>query len=639
MTRRNVPIAAALLGCLAALLLLQPAGARAADGTDGPAAEQLAQRYAPFVVVREQAQACGPGEPYRPTQVTDVLGRQDVLLTTADGASSPAPTVGDLAGRGPDTYLNYPGDPLDPGCEYEQWSDLISADTPVTLYAHLATDPDHPGQLALQYWFFWVFNDWNNRHEGDWEMVQIVFDAQDAAQALTVSPTSVAFAQHEGSETSPWDDPKLQRSGDHPVVYPGEGSHAAYYNQANWFGKSAAAGFGCDDTSVNPEQRAVLWEPQIVLVPAQPVAGDAQFAWLTYEGHWGQQAPSFNNGPTGPNTKRQWTEPISWQLEEGRDGAVAIPAVPGPAVAAFCTLTTQGSLLFLQLLDRPLLTGGLIAAVVLIIVLLVRATRWRGADVTAYDRERQSGQLLGASLTIYARRWAVFAPIGAVFLLGTALVALLRAQILDFGQSGDLTDTMGATNAVPYLVAQLLSLAIQGPVVIIVLCASIAVVSRPHGEVGTAAALRRSIAPPGTALVLAGSYLVIVLLAATVLLAPVALWLASRWAAAGPAAMTEGLGFRAALRRSAGLTHQKRWRTLALTIFLFAVVLATGPVLGAALLLLTSWPFAVLNGLVALSYAVLLPVLGIALTLQFYDLRQEQQRDAAADEHQPAPVG
>jgi hypothetical protein len=31
-----------------------------------------------------------------------------------------------------------------------------------TVYAHVATDPDHPGELALQYWLYYVFNDWNN---------------------------------------------------------------------------------------------------------------------------------------------------------------------------------------------------------------------------------------------------------------------------------------------------------------------------------------------------------------------------------------------------------------------------------------------------------------------------------------------
>ena len=50
------------------------------------------------------------------------------------------------------------------------------------VYAHVATDPERPGKLALQYWLFYVFNDWNNLHEGDWEMIQLVFDASDAGR-------------------------------------------------------------------------------------------------------------------------------------------------------------------------------------------------------------------------------------------------------------------------------------------------------------------------------------------------------------------------------------------------------------------------------------------------------------------------
>ena len=47
-----------------------------------------------------------------------------------------------------------------------------------TVYAHVAKDPDYPGKVALQYWFFYPFNDFNNTHEGDWEMTQLVFDAR-----------------------------------------------------------------------------------------------------------------------------------------------------------------------------------------------------------------------------------------------------------------------------------------------------------------------------------------------------------------------------------------------------------------------------------------------------------------------------
>ena len=117
------------------------------------------------------------------------------------------------------------------------------------MYAHVASDPAHPGKLALQYWLFYVFNDWNNLHEGDWEMIQLVFDATTAAQALQHPPTEVGYSQHEGAERADWNDEKLEREeGTHPVVHPAAGSHANFYDEALYLGSSAEEGVGCDDT-------------------------------------------------------------------------------------------------------------------------------------------------------------------------------------------------------------------------------------------------------------------------------------------------------------------------------------------------------------------------------------------------------
>jgi hypothetical protein len=88
-------------------------------------------------------------------------------------------------------------------------------------YARVVTDPTHRGQLALQYWFFYVFNDFNDKHEGDWEMFQLDFDAATAQQALRQKPALVGYSQHEGAESAHWGDSKLELvDGTHPVVYP-----------------------------------------------------------------------------------------------------------------------------------------------------------------------------------------------------------------------------------------------------------------------------------------------------------------------------------------------------------------------------------------------------------------------------------
>ena len=80
--------------------------------------------------------------------------------------------------------LDFPGDALNPGCDYELWARRITEGTEPTVYAHVAQEPAHPDRLALQYWLYYPFNDWNNLHEGDWEMIQLVFPAGSAEEAL-----------------------------------------------------------------------------------------------------------------------------------------------------------------------------------------------------------------------------------------------------------------------------------------------------------------------------------------------------------------------------------------------------------------------------------------------------------------------
>ena len=171
-----------------------------------------------------------------------------------------------------------------------------------------------PGKLALQYWFFYVFNDFNNKHEGDWEMIQLLFDADDAAEALAAEPAEVGYSQHEGAERADWGDDKLELvDGTHPVVYPAAGSHANYFESALFLGRSAEQGVGCDDT--NGPSREL--RPAVAFVPTDRADYLADVPVARLRGPLGRAAAAFYNGPTGPNLKTQWTTPISWAEEAG----------------------------------------------------------------------------------------------------------------------------------------------------------------------------------------------------------------------------------------------------------------------------------------------------------------------------------
>ena len=616
-----------LVGLVAMLLgAALPMGAAAA-ATD-PLTE-LATKYAPIVVARDQTEPCGDGEPYRPTPVTTVLGNPEVVLRGPDGEQVAGPTAADLVGKGEGWYLDYPGNPLDPGCTYDQWFRTASEGVQPTLYARLATDPEHPGKVALQYWFFYTFNDWNDKHEGDWEMVQVVLPAASAEEALGVTPESVAFAQHEGSQVSPWDGGGLIKVGDRPVVYPGQGSHAAYYTQATWFGKSAAAGFGCDNTTAP----GLEVQPQIEVIPpgAPPTTGP--FAWVSYTGRWGEKAPSFNNGPTGPVTKTQWASPITWQEEEGRTSAVSLPPAPGPALRGFCDLTANGSLLFIDLLNKPAVVVGALLALLLAAVVAVRRTTWRHAGSEHPDRTRRAGQIVTAAFGWVRRNFRAVVAICAVFfgvLIGSTVI---RGLLLAPRPSTDITDVYSATGRWLAQLGLLVLAVVVIPLIGWVAASVIALVRddsqgrplSPRAALGAGWRQRSAIL---TALAL---LVVTSLMSGSLVLLPVAGWLVARWAVAPVAAVVEDLPVRAAFRRSAELTSGHRWRALAVQVLLLSIGLALAGLVGALLLLVTSWPFWAIGLISVTLLALLLPVAFVGTSLHYYDLRGRAGQVQAAE--------
>ena len=91
------------------------------------------------------------------------------------------------------------------------------------------------GWIVLRYWLFYAFNDWRsnvfgaNDHEADWEKIFIYLSESESGE---VRPEWVAYAAHEetGDDSRRrWDDPELEKIGEHPVAYVCAGSHATRY--------------------------------------------------------------------------------------------------------------------------------------------------------------------------------------------------------------------------------------------------------------------------------------------------------------------------------------------------------------------------------------------------------------------------
>ena len=218
--------------------------------------------------------------------------------------------------------------------------------------------------ICLQYWFFYAFNDWRsgyfgvNDHEADWEMVTVYLSEP---QPGRVTPEWVAYSSHDftGDDLRRrWDDPEVEKVGEHPVIYAGAGSHASYYQRGEYLAElelpflaplvrlmdqgqvhwrrflgqvrgtandqTEAGQFNVfripfvdyargDGLAIGPDQAQTWAEPRLL----EPTP-----AWaLGYRGLWGLYARdpiAGENAPAGPVynrdglVRRAWYDPLGW---------------------------------------------------------------------------------------------------------------------------------------------------------------------------------------------------------------------------------------------------------------------------------------------------------------------------------------
>ncbi|MCA9826323.1 MAG: hypothetical protein KC479_13010 [Dehalococcoidia bacterium] len=215
----------------------------------------------------------------------------------------------------------------------------------------------HPlaGAIAIQYWWFFFYNDAWNRHQGDWEGITVYLLPTGNGE---YKPLGAAYGNHDLGRWRRWED--LQRvddqmrrtgQGEHAVVYVARGSHASYfeYNPSGYhpamtrnlripflgdysipsqfvletrsaidWVADAHSGTGngvsmlIDDVRVMPNE-AILRDPE-------RLRQDDEWWWLAYRGLWGspEVLPFFGgSGPRGPREQGvRWSNPFRWVMRE-----------------------------------------------------------------------------------------------------------------------------------------------------------------------------------------------------------------------------------------------------------------------------------------------------------------------------------
>ncbi len=311
---------------------------------------KLAQKYAPIIYLHEE-------ETYRPDNINAMLKFASLMVSTNIPISkvqgvlvyNPPILPVYLANQGSDLYLDIPSlqialtisDLLSPYIFISPIKALLKAivnyisrlhlevspkarkfyneniakneELSPTVYARVwrGLDKQNKSKIVIQYWLFYFFNDGSiNIHEGDWEFIQVVLN--DVGKNPV--PEKVLYSRHGKMIEKNWDD--VEKEDNHPKVYVSLGSHANYFKEGVFpisslfeiidyrpfdrTGKGQILSYGNESGGYD-----------LVLVDNNDL-----FDWLRFNGRWGEYfwgcslPTDWGCGPTGPNTKKEWNNPL-----------------------------------------------------------------------------------------------------------------------------------------------------------------------------------------------------------------------------------------------------------------------------------------------------------------------------------------
>lgn len=201
--------------------------------------------------------------------------------------------------------------------------------------------------MAIQYWMAYLYNNWANTHEMDWEQVAVYakFSGQNEDERTAV-PQAVAFSAHFGGTVVDWK--RVAHLGDRPVSFVARGSHANYPRQGrrwpaleigNLTFTSRDLGLLGTDLSTQVD-KTMLWNPahaladaKIIVLPDEPEDGkvwghpcsgsdgcetddhgicEKDFRWLNLRGKWGWPGGLLGDAaPVSPPQNPAW-HPFIW---------------------------------------------------------------------------------------------------------------------------------------------------------------------------------------------------------------------------------------------------------------------------------------------------------------------------------------
>ncbi|MFB9906011.1 hypothetical protein [Allokutzneria oryzae] len=288
-----------------------------------------AAKYAPYVWLAE-------GEEYGPMDATTFILGSELRWAhdkaCGDDKIAAPPELERLRGKDPAVVYRHQGKGAAPKCEHGGPEYKTTDETAPRKNENLGAEGFYltgspamrrgTGTSAPTYWqhyedperhlhayTYWRFYAWNDAitvpglefagadgdHEGDWERVTLLTDADDR-------PTDVVFNGHGSQCRMPWD--KITKADGRPVVYSAKGTHASFADQG-------VHGWRLDTTS-----QGQRWDT------ATDLRRTENEPWWGYAGGWGAVGSpgplaEERTGPAGPKPSRGPGDP--WAAERCDD--------------------------------------------------------------------------------------------------------------------------------------------------------------------------------------------------------------------------------------------------------------------------------------------------------------------------------
>ena len=232
---------------------------------------RLSERFSPIMYFDAT-------EVYHPIEIRAMLDQSDLRLNSNNNLAYQHPiSESALTTYRTTTYMDQIG--------------LNQAGYRNLIYSHVSTSDNDA--LIVQYWFFYLRDVAGEWHEGDWEMIELVFGDNTRYSSIeTINPSFAVYSQHYIAKKKPWLDPGIQKEGDHPKVFVEKGSHASLFSGTQNDRWEYPYDFGIAVTYPNP--------------------------WMNFAGKWGSDPDSPGDCVPGPvhrvafNLKddpRMWHEP------------------------------------------------------------------------------------------------------------------------------------------------------------------------------------------------------------------------------------------------------------------------------------------------------------------------------------------